>query len=507
MTQSVFCVLTRARSFFLLFTIITLGITESALGFSAPVLEPPSYEGSTVNLTWTDSTPAAFNQAYQLWRAEAPSGTWRHISPWLATAARSFQDIVPDPNQTYHYWLRSCAVINQAMHCRCVGGACWQPGPPHQTIGPDQDQDTVPDSIDNCVYARNVDQADANADGLGDACQCYDFDNDGYPEPDDWWVLVCFEEEPCFYLFDLDLDGDLDWDDEDVYDDHDWSSGPITTCPANAPNFQETFEPEDNDNDLVLDYVDNCTTAANPSQADFNNDGIGDACDPDGDGDGVSDFLDNCPTIFNPDQANADGDAFGDLCEPDTDLDGVIDDYDNCVAVSNAGQANGDGDAFGDACDLCPSTFSTTNNDLDEDGYGDACDACPVVSVPGASAGDDCYDALQQVVPGQEVFPICEGNIAGDSPTVASAISGSGYMALNNDGCSTCVNAYVSLSGGLLRYSYQRGQAWPSCAPSRHIIFDINTSLTEDNTTYYYLFLCNSIPPDIETRSCYLRFE
>ena len=47
----------------------------------------------------------------------------------------------------------------------------------------------------------------------------------------------------------------------------------------------------------------------------------------DGDGDGVFDDVDNCPFISNPDQADFEGDGIGDACDPDTDGDGLPDDY------------------------------------------------------------------------------------------------------------------------------------------------------------------------------------
>jgi hypothetical protein len=157
----------------------------------------------------------------------------------------------------------------------------------------------------------------------------------------------------------------------------------------------------DVDGDGVPDDEDNCVWLANPDQADFDNDGWGDACDlfpeednnlspcgpwcmTDEDGDGVAGTLgelapypqgdDNCPLIYNPDQADGDGDGVGDACdlcpnEPnimspcgdpclDSDADGIPDVYD-CVS----GEA-----------DECPGTPSAGSGDYDADGVPDVCD-------------------------------------------------------------------------------------------------------------------------------------
>jgi hypothetical protein len=51
----------------------------------------------------------------------------------------------------------------------------------------------------------------------------------------------------------------------------------------------------DSDNDGVPDGYDNCQSAVNPAQQDFDLDGAGDACDPDDDNDGLADASDCAP--------------------------------------------------------------------------------------------------------------------------------------------------------------------------------------------------------------------
>jgi hypothetical protein len=72
---------------------------------------------------------------------------------------------------------------------------------------------------------------------------------------------------------------------------------------------------------------------------------------PDGDGDGVENTSDNCPSVSNPSQADADGDGVGDACDPDVDGDGAPNASDNCASLANASQSDVDADGLGDACD------------------------------------------------------------------------------------------------------------------------------------------------------------
>ncbi len=95
------------------------------------------------------------------------------------------------------------------------------------------------------------------------------------------------------------------------------------------PNFLSNrvyFVPlDDNDDDDVLDYRDNCPSVANTDQSDIDEDGSGDLCDgcpdnynpthTDTDADDVEDACDNCPEHYNPGQEDSNGNDVGDLCD------------------------------------------------------------------------------------------------------------------------------------------------------------------------------------------------
>lgn len=190
---------------------------------------------------------------------------------------------------------------------------------------------------------------------------------------------------------------------------------------------------DDDDGDTYIDSLDNCPSVMNFLQEDWDNDGTGDACDPDDDKDGCPDErdlclgtddgpcpgivgmldtdhdgigdhcdddidgdwelndVDNCPWDANPEQEDVNHDGEGDACQPDHDSDGLVDELDNCQFTANVDQADADGDGLGDVCDACPGTAEEITAwtvgipdagippkpyqpDSDGDGTPDACD-------------------------------------------------------------------------------------------------------------------------------------
>ena len=100
----------------------------------------------------------------------------------------------------------------------------------------DVDEDGVEDSLDNCPFVANPEQADADNDHQGDACDS------------------CPTSRPTR---DRDNDGI-----DDACD----------PCPIGGPH--------DEDQDGFVDACDGCPSLADPGQLDGDGDGVGDACDP-----------------------------------------------------------------------------------------------------------------------------------------------------------------------------------------------------------------------------------
>ncbi|XP_052796018.1 cartilage oligomeric matrix protein-like [Mya arenaria] len=269
--------------------------------------------------------------------------------------------------------------------CQCTVGYAGD----GQECGRDTDIDGTPDQRlictdrrcreDNCRLVPNSGQEDADADGLGDACD-EDMDNDGIPNSPDNCPLTANPDQtdtdpdesgdacdncpsvPNPGQYDTDRDGlgdacDPDMDNDGVLNEED-------NCPRVVNPDQA-----DSDNDTVGDACDNCLSDPNPDQIDSDKDLLGDVCDTndDSDLDGVQDTRDNCPSDVNADQRDTDTDGEGDICDVDDDGDDVIDDDDNCQYVYNPDQRDDNDDSVGDACE----------GDSDGDGAPDSYDVCP----------------------------------------------------------------------------------------------------------------------------------
>ncbi|UCC45523.1 MAG: hypothetical protein JSU65_06295 [Candidatus Zixiibacteriota bacterium] len=132
---------------------------------------------------------------------------------------------------------------------------------------PDQDDDGIPDSQDNCPTVWNPSQTNSDTDSHGDAC-----DN-------------------C----------DLIDNEDQANDDADTLGNACDNCP-NDDNDDQT----NSDGDSHGDACDNCPNDDNEDQADPDHDGVGTVCD-------------NCPDDYNPEQEDSDHDGIGDSCDVEID--------------------------------------------------------------------------------------------------------------------------------------------------------------------------------------------
>ncbi|HIF46279.1 MAG TPA: hypothetical protein EYQ73_05735 [Candidatus Poseidoniales archaeon] len=210
---------------------------------------------------------------------------------------------------------------------------------------PDDDNDLIPDSEDNCasdIGWVSDSSNDYDSDGCADNSEDDDDDNDGISDADDDCPLGFLNWESTLYT---------DWDHDGCND------------------FEEDL---DDDNDSVLDLNDSCWRGQKNWQAigiDFDSDGCEDGSeDEDDDNDGINDvngtgvILDLCPQTPQPAlEVDENGCAASEL---DSDSDGITDDIDACPgtpsgnAVNEFGCADLDGDGIFSNVDNCPDSMA-----------------------------------------------------------------------------------------------------------------------------------------------------
>ena len=244
-------------------------------------------------------------------------------------------------------------------------------------LGQDVDGDGVHNSLDNCVYDANSDQADYDSDDIGDVC-------------------------------DPDADGDevLNVDDMCPMGMNTWVSN--STNDNDGDGCNDSYEDLDDDNDGISDETE-VDTGSNPLDPDSDADGYQDGEDAfptdstewnDSDGDSFGDNSDACPDVFGTSLHPVTG------CL-DSDSDGWADDSD-AFPYDPEEWSDSDLDEVGDNSDAFPTDWKEWN-DSDNDLIGDNSDACPDVfgtslqPIPGCPDSDsDGWADSDDVFPSDE---------------------------------------------------------------------------------------------------------
>jgi len=383
--------------------------------------------------------------------------------------------------------------FDQADHDMGISpGGTTPPDDLGDACDPNDDNDDYLDEIDACprgAVAWDADGADADGDGCLDSEGDVDFDGDGV---NDWLEEDLDDDNDAIPdsddAFPLDAAASVDTDGDDQPDY--WNTGKTAADSTSTPVLVEDL---DDDLDTVPDATDNCPLLSTADQADFDRDGVGNACDIDADSDSVMDRVeddlltltideslqsDNCLLLFNPLQLDQNPTTFaGNLCETgsedntdgdtqqnsidnDDDNDGIKDcgldndcslvaDNDNCQFVPN-GPDQGvcyDGTAYeGILCDAnsdaegdCSEGFTCNLEQLDSDGNGVG-DVCGVDDFDNDGVYNDQDNCLTIKNPDQEDE---DDDGSGDScdncPAAANPLQGDSDADGVGDACDSCL--------------------------------------------------------------------
>ena len=126
----------------------------------------------------------------------------------------------------------------------------------------------------------------------------------------------------------------------------------------------------DTDGDKISDGQDTCISVANPTQSDFDADGIGDACDTDADNDGVDNTVDAFP--YDPTESvDTDLDGIGNNADTDDDNDGLSDTEEGQYGTDPL-NFDTDDDGLNDYDEVITHGTNPNHADTDLDGIDDA---------------------------------------------------------------------------------------------------------------------------------------